>query len=287
MEDQGIALSSISDIFLGRQTPELKAPIASAGATDLCFSITSRKQALHLRGESASVRTAFLAGIRHVWTKPTMVTQQTANIQAMTQGANFITVNKQPTAAADPAYPQSIDVREVTVFYEREDSKLGTLYWSDVGSRAKLPAQSLQLHRISDVHLGKQFPEMKGPELSAYPSHCCFSISAKEKVVHLIAPSEAVRTTWLAGIKDVFANVGKKATDARDSKDRKSRQSLPPQPTPSPTSSAALITASVPAFAVPEPAPQPVKPHLEVVVPGDVADGGFTPPPRSRQLRGG
>ena len=44
LEEQGIALNSISDIFLGRQTAELKAPIASAGATDLCFSITARQQ---------------------------------------------------------------------------------------------------------------------------------------------------------------------------------------------------------------------------------------------------
>ena len=59
-----------------------------------------------------------------------MVTQQTPNIQAMTQGANFITVVRTPAHAGQPGVPGSAssgsnDVREVFVWYEREDSKLG------------------------------------------------------------------------------------------------------------------------------------------------------------------
>ena len=34
-----------------------------------------------------------------------------------------------------------------------------------------------------------------------------------------LAVLAGIFTVWLAGIKDVFANVGKKATDARDSKE--------------------------------------------------------------------
>ena len=284
LDEQAIPLSSISDIFLGRQTPELKSPLAAAGAADLCFSITSKRQALHLRGESAAVRTAFLAGIRHVWTKPTMVTQQTPNIQAMTQGGNFIAVARPPAVDGAATALLAPVLKDVFVWYEREDGKLGTLYWCDLGSRTKVAGQSLQLHRISDVYLGKQAVEMKGPEVASYPSPNCFSAIAKDKAVHLIAPSEAVRTTWLAGIRDVFANVGKKASDQRDSKDRKSleraRQSLPPaQP-----AAAVLPTAVAPAPApVPAPAPAaaPAKPALAVVVPAEPsADlASFTPRP--------
>ena len=102
---------------------------------------------------------------------------------------------------------------------------------------------------------------------------------------HLIAPSEAVRTTWLAGIKDVFANVGKKATDARDSKERKSlaRQgSLPPQPSPTPSAADVVVPAPVP---VPGPdseltADSAKKLQLEIAIPADAADSEkFTPRP--------
>ena len=96
-DDCCIPLASISDIFLGRQTPELKAGIAAGGAADTCFSITSKRQSLHLRAESASVRSAFLSGIRHVWTKPSAAMVQTPNIQAMMTGSSFISVSKAET----------------------------------------------------------------------------------------------------------------------------------------------------------------------------------------------
>ena len=321
LDEQSIPLSLISDIFLGRQTAELRSQAASGGAADQCFSITSekRKIALHLRAESASVRSAFLAGIRHVWTKPTMVTQQTPNIAAMAAGANFVSVQRPASDAAVRGEEKELvngttvsangvvsamEKREVFVWYESADSKLGTLYWCDVGTKQRVPGQSLQLHRISDVYLGKQAVEMKSPEASPYPSHCCFSIIAKDKAIHLIAPSEGVRTTWLAGIKDAFANVGKKATDARDSKDRSkpasldrsrpasierapSRTSLTAAAVPAtttttttnvvaaaaPVTAAAVATAAAPVVLAPysapapAPAPQPLRPQLAVVPP--------------------
>ena len=299
LDEQSIPLSLISDIFLGRQTAELRSQAASGGAADQCFSITSdkRKIALHLRAESASVRSAFLAGIRHVWTKPTMVTQQTPNIAAMAAGANFVSILRPATDARTEEKDVqnggtvnggvgSMEKREVFVWYESTDSKLGTLYWCDVGSKQRVPGQSLQLHRISDVYLGKQAAEMKSAEASPYPSHCCFSIIAKDKSIHLIAPSEAVRTTWLAGIKDAFANVGKKATDARDSKDRskpssadrsrpasieRARTSTTASAASTATTAAAVPAASVVPIAVLAPAPTPVsqavRPQLAVVPP--------------------
>ena len=287
VDEQAIPLQSISDIFLGRQTPELKSPLAAAGAADQCFSITSKRTALHLRGESAAVRTAFLAGIRHVWTKPTMVTQQTPNIQQMTQGGNFIAVMRPPSAAADgTATPPPPVLRDVFVWYEREDSKLGTLHWCDVGSRVKVPGQSLQLHRISDVYLGKQAAEMKGPEVATYPSHNCFSAIAKDKAVHLIAPSEAVRTTWLAGIRDVFANVGKKASDQKDSKERKSLERGGTRSSFSAAQPAAAAAVPAPAAAArpATPAAAPIaalNPPLAVIVPSDPSPdlSSFTPRP--------
>ena len=315
LDEQCIPLSLISDIFLGRQTAELKSQAASGGAADQCFSITSdkRKIALHLRAESASVRSAFLAGIRHVWTKPTMVTQQTPNIAAMAAGANFVSIVRSAAEAraeekeavngtgAVNSGVGGVEKREVFVWYESADSKLGTLYWCDVGNKQRVPGQSLQLHRISDVYLGKQAAEMKSAEASPYPSHCCFSIIAKDKSIHLIAPSEAVRTTWLAGIKDAFANVGKKATDARDSKDR-SKPSSADRSKPSSAERASqrgsLAAAAAPAPVLADVSPslilvpaatvapvlQPTKPQLIVVPPvdqdsADLASDAFSPRP--------
>jgi len=164
-----------------------------------------------------------------------METQQTANITdniaAMATGANFVSIVRPASAARteekDAANGTStttgtsadVEKREVFVWYEAADSKLGTLYWCDVGTKQKVPGQSLPLHRVSDVNSGKQAVEMQSVEASPYPPHCCFSIIAKEKAIHLIAPSEAVRATWVQGIWDVFANGGKKVIDDRDSND--------------------------------------------------------------------
>ena len=147
--------------------------------------------------------------------------------------------------------------------YESSDSKLGTLYWSDAGgSRAKVKEQTLQLHRISDVFLGKQATELKGAEAASFPSHCCFSVIAKDKAVHLVAPSEAVRTTWLAGIKDVFANVGK---ISKDSKDRKSGPPSLDRAASRQTAAAAAVAAT--------PSPPPAAASGAVFAPA----GSFTP----------
>ena len=123
----------------------------------------------------------------------------TDSITAMRAGGHFTLVAQSPIST-------SVELREVFVWYERDEWKLGSFYWCDAGSdgRTKRLAQSLQLHSINDVFLSKQAAELKEPAVSEYDPAQCFSLVGRLQALHLIAPSEAVRTTWMRGLKELF-----------------------------------------------------------------------------------
>jgi hypothetical protein len=87
------------------------------------------------------------------------------------------------------------------------------VYWGEVGVMRKVQSQSLPLHRVTDIVLGKQMNEMKEHgEASQHPSRLCFSLLTEGRAVHFIAPSKEVRRTWLAGIREVMWRGGKVIT---------------------------------------------------------------------------
>lgn len=51
----------ISDVFLGRQSSELKSELASSELNSRCFSIVTKERALHLVAEDEATRAEWLA----------------------------------------------------------------------------------------------------------------------------------------------------------------------------------------------------------------------------------
>ena len=201
------------------------------------------------------------------------------SVAAMTAGVNFISVVNASTSV-------TVELHDVIMWYERDEWKLGSLYWCDVGSRTKLVSQSFPLHRVSDVFLDKRTAELKGQALSEYPSPECFSIVGRCMALHLVAPSEAVRTSWLQAVRDLFRLPSTRQIrldgwhgNGSSILDRSSQQSLSAQPTSGPirpSPSMAAITAGANMTSVVGPPSHPFSMEMGKVKPSSSA---LTPVP--------
>ena len=106
-----------------------------------------------------------------------------------------------------------------------EDGKSGTLYWSADGEREKSLERSIPLHRVSDVFMGKQTPELKSETAKDIAHSRCFSVLTKDRGLHLAAADEQQRGDWLSAIKSVFIESGKRVDDEKErAKAKKERE---------------------------------------------------------------
>ena len=218
-EDHRLAVPFISDIYLGKQTPQLEAYTAADAPDNCCFSLVSSDRALHLKALTPGQRTDFLSGLRDLFMLAGKRTQQEAqelSIQQalltnpkralLMQGSTFIGLfGTEPT-----------ERRQVLVWLAPEDGKSGTLYWSSDGQRERSSERSLPLHRVSDVFMGKQTPELKSEQARDITTNRCFSILTRDRGLHLAAADEQQRGDWLSAIKSVFVESGKRVDDEKE-----------------------------------------------------------------------
>jgi len=239
VEGQSLPLNKISDVFSGKQQPLFKSPAAAEFASEQCMTLGAKTLPLHLVAESAEVRAAWIAGIKSIFaagqaakkaekeaaaaaaggvatngtadaastTAPAAngvpADGQTANIRAMIAGQQFILLSGGVDGA--PSVKQ-----DVHVFLDPAESKFGVLYTNPIDaahgqtSRFKDDSTGVPMHRVSDVFLGRRAPEFNAPDVENYPSLQCFSLVSKDRSLHLVAPTEQVRTQWLAGVKEIF-----------------------------------------------------------------------------------
>jgi hypothetical protein len=105
----------------------------------------------------------------------------------------------------------SIYVKNIFVFHEPNENKLGIIYYCDENKREKLHEQGLLVHRISDVFLGKQSIELKSKLAESELNSRCFSICTKDLSLHLVADTDTIRNEWLDAIRGIFSATAKKA----------------------------------------------------------------------------
>lgn len=243
VEGNQLPLSKITDVFSGKQQPIFKADSLSSIPSDQCFSFGSKVLPLHLQADSASVRQSWIGGVKDVFSK-SQATKKGATVTTTTATATANSTNAGTTTgetngantndAADPIAVMTAGQKfvavtgvnpsvkhDVFVWYERESSKFGVLYQTPSVAEGEQPrphdeSTAVALHRVSDVYLGKRAPELASDATSGIPSNQCFTIVSKERSLHLIAPNESVRASYIAGIKEVFAQMkvakGDKAT---------------------------------------------------------------------------
>ena len=89
-------------------------------------------------------------------------------IELMTRGSAFIKYNYETSTQRT--------VRDIVlVFYEKDQTPLGSLYFCEPGSREKDPNTALALHTLTDMYLGKQSRAFKSPIASHAASEKCFT----------------------------------------------------------------------------------------------------------------
>ena len=66
LPSQSLAIDRISDIFLGKQTPQLSSPSASSAADDHCIALVSPSLALELEASQPSTASALLAALQFI-----------------------------------------------------------------------------------------------------------------------------------------------------------------------------------------------------------------------------
>ena len=218
-ESQRLAVPFISDIYMGKQTPQLEAYTAADAPDNCCFSLVSADRSLHLKALTHNQRTDFLSALRDLFVLAGKRTQQEAQELLIQQallnnpkkalllkGARFVGLfGKEPT-----------EKKEVLVWLAAEDGKSGTLYWNAEGEREKSLERSIPLHRVSDVFMGKQTAELKSDTAKDIAHSRCFSVLTKDRGLHLAATDEQQRGDWLSAIKSVFIESGKRVDDEKE-----------------------------------------------------------------------
>lgn len=75
----------------------------------------------------------------------------------------------------------------------------------------EIKTDSLPLHLVSDVHMGKCTKSLKSNFSAGYHNNCCFSVSstATGQILNLVAPFPERAFTWLFGINCLLTRLGK------------------------------------------------------------------------------
>jgi len=95
--------------------------------------------------------------------------------------------------------------KNVFVFYISSQSKLGILYWCEVGTRQEIRKQSIALHRITDLFIGKQTDVFAKADVE---EEKCFSVITKHRTVNFEAGSQQDLDLWVAGINHILTASG-------------------------------------------------------------------------------
>jgi len=102
--------------------------------------------------------------------------------------------------------------RAVFLFFSPSGGPLGSLYWSQPGTRVESPNFWLALHTISDIFIGKHAkhsPIWENPVAKGASDKKCFTIVGKRVTLNLEAESKEEVTEWLKGINHIMTTAGK------------------------------------------------------------------------------
>ena len=108
-----------------------------------------------------------------------------------------------------------VESYRIYLYYDSNDNKLGTLYWTYDIQRNKLPDLSIPCHRITDLFLGKQSTELQSTTAQSIHSNQCFQIVSRDRTLNLAARTHQQRTQWISAIKTVFASKGKRVDEQK------------------------------------------------------------------------
>lgn len=247
-----VPLRKISDVFIGKQTDELKSNVAGPANAKACMSIVSKNAAIHMEFSTPKEVTAWLDGIKHLVatsgkkiveagssdvsetkTSSKSINQSTGKKTnrrfsvldskkahskgdprtIMKNGEVFVSLFK------NPKNPKEIASKRITLFI---DLNTKVFYWCAPGRKIKDQANSLPLSQVTDIYVGKQTAELQQEVVADIPKRNCFSIIGKNNSLHLYATDKIAVNRWLKGIEAIIKGQGKEmVVDTESGKKKK------------------------------------------------------------------
>jgi hypothetical protein len=229
--ERQLPLAKAQDVYAGthawKKAGLTPAPVQTLRALSI---VTSSNTSLHLEAHDEETRARWAVGIRNLFER-----QQAKNEENRRLGAaGGLAVS--PRAADQPRQRQSVallaagasftsyslsadgsrlESKPVFLFFDPKAEKLGTMYWCDDGKREVVEGQSIPMHKISDVFLGKHSSIKERPELKDVRTAHMFTLASRHTGVHLAARDAEQRAKWIDAIKGLFTTSGKRVDETQ------------------------------------------------------------------------
>ena len=192
--EQSMALSTLTDVFVGTQTHTFTLPPASSAPQQLCFSLLATSGQLDLQADSERTLNVWLTGIHHILTSTDQVDVQPApqpaddsatttttstpeqpHPQRSAVRQSFSIVPKEDKAAAASSsssaakellrrgeqfwlYRGADKPQRIYVFFNASASRMGCFYWTTANQpqREERVSQSLAVHAMKEMLVGSR-----------------------------------------------------------------------------------------------------------------------------------
>jgi len=212
-----LLMHELTDIYVGKQQPIFKHPIAKDIEDQKCFSVIAKKNVLHVQAESVQVMKDWMVGINYVLTstgRKVVLENETGEKKATPAGRRFSrhfsvavrskTTHKGVLKMAKGALfqrfrqkksrPDRTVKTQIFVFHSRlvapegqvENKNItsGALFWyekkdAEVEDEGKKTKERscMPIHSITDVFLGKQAPIFQTKCANLCPEDCALTIT--------------------------------------------------------------------------------------------------------------
>jgi hypothetical protein len=212
-----LLMHELTDIYVGKQQPIFKHPIAKDIEDQKCFSVIAKKNVLHVQAESVQVMKDWMVGINYVLTstgRKVVLENETGEKKATPAGRRFSrhfsvavrskTTHKGVLKMAKGALFQRFRQKksrpdrsvktQIFVFHSRlvapegqvENKNItsGALFWyekkdAEVEDEGKKTKERscMPIHSITDVFLGKQAPIFQTKCANLCPEDCALTIT--------------------------------------------------------------------------------------------------------------
>jgi len=217
-----LPLTDVTDVIIGKFTEEFRHPDSAHIPADRCISLRSStdiRYNLNLVAPSPQVQRRWTRGLRKVFMDASDVIVETRAVKAGDLPAEAIAppnsgvhnaaklnslAKGHVLSSVETAADGTFATRPVLLWYDPNDGRAGTLYWShdDRGrARTKDPSRSIPIHSLSDIYVGKKIGPFKHEQFKHAPSARALSIANRRRTFNGITTTPDERTIILAELE--------------------------------------------------------------------------------------
>ena len=239
LPDQCLPIAALSTVFLGKQTPSFRGHSAAVAAR--CFTIGGFSQSnapveLNLQADLEEILSAWLFGLNSLASRSgKKVVDQFQPAARGRDARRLSVVSTRPGPAAPSAAAPVVQLlplerieqgfeakvykagthgaqaEEVFLWYSKQRSDLGYLYWAPSLSRQTNPDNCLDINDVVEIYVGKQTELFKELQFADLNQEFCFTLmlrNGNELNIELRDES-AVVATWIPALAEILTQGGK------------------------------------------------------------------------------